>query len=93
MAGAPAAVRRRRRRLETLGRSWEELPKGQPDPPSKYPAMSRPDIPARVGTEYPPPDIPPMRRIFRPGKPKTEQLEIFKNRCCFDEKFELVCKD
>jgi hypothetical protein len=40
-----------------------------------------------------PPDIPPRGADIPAWKPETGQLEIFKNRCCFDEKFELVCID
>jgi hypothetical protein len=75
--------------------AWgKDLPKGTPTPPFKYPATTRPDNLAIVTQIIRPHRIfRPGRRIFQPGRPETDPLEVFKNRSYFDEKFELVCKD
>jgi hypothetical protein len=95
MAGTPATVEeRQRRRQERAGRVRVGTARRQPSPPPLYTRPSlRLDYPALGADNLAPPDIPPRGADIPAWEPETDQLEIFKNRCCFDEKFELVCKD
>jgi hypothetical protein len=86
LAGTPtAAGEMRRRRLGTLGAGGKNCPKGSPTPPLYTQPSSRPDIPAKVSPEYPPPPriFRPWGRIFRPGAPESKTPQIFKNRSSF----------
>jgi hypothetical protein len=95
MAETPTAVVERRRRWqERAGRVRVGTARRQPSLPPFYtwPTLQL-DYPARGRIIRAPRIFRPGGRIFRPGKPRTDQLKIFKNRCCFDEKFELMCID
>jgi hypothetical protein len=86
LAGAPTAAGEMRwRRLGTLGvGGGKNCPKGSPTPPLYTQPSSRPDIPAKVNPEYPPPRIfRPWWWIFRPGAPESKMPQIFKNRSSF----------
>jgi hypothetical protein len=94
MARAPlVAGERWQRRLGTLGRGRKGTArKGSPTPPFYTQPTSRPDIPAKVGPDYPPPGYSTHGGGYSGlERQKVVPLKFSKIEVFFDEKFELVC--
>jgi hypothetical protein len=92
-AGAPPAVRKRRRQWqerEPGGRGKGTAQAGSPTPPFYTQSPRRPDNPTKLSPDFPPPDIPPKGvDILAWNTREPDITTLDKTEILFDEKLNL----